>query len=204
MDEFRSRGNEDLRPETALNKEVGFDLGSKKKNIILTVYHLNVYDMIVWQPENDIWTPNNVQEVLSRGIEISTNIIINKSSLNGKYSYVNSASQKPSTDLDFSVGRQLRYTPKHKGVVIFTHKHENTSISFTTLYTGEVVTSYSLNAIKTLDSFILMDLSLNHIFSDFPIKIQAKIKNLMNTFYVTYENYPNPGREYLINMSLQI
>ncbi len=199
-----SRGNVDLRPESALNKEVGIDLGSNKKNISLTAYHLNIYDMILWQPENDIWTPNNVQEVLSRGIEISTNIIINKSSLNGKYSYVNSASQKPTTDLDYSVGRQLRYTPKHKGVAIFTHKHENTSISFTTLFTGEVVTSYSLNDNKTLDSFILMDLSLNHIFSDLPVTIQAKIKNLMNTSYVTYENYPNPGREYLINMSLSI
>ena len=63
-------GNANLVPENSWNREFGFDVKIKNLNISITAHKLNIFDMIIWQQmDNNIWMPNNIKEVYSRGLE---------------------------------------------------------------------------------------------------------------------------------------
>ena len=199
-----SKGNIDILPEDALNKEIGFDFTFKKVHLSITSYHLNIYDMILWQPVNNIWTPNNIKEVLSRGVELTFNMKHKNIILNGNYSYTKSTNEVATNSLDNSVGDQLRYVPVHKACARMLIKQDDLELQFIKSYTGEVITSYGILENNTLDSYIITDISVKYKFSSIPILLHAKIKNLMDKSYVSYENYPNPGREYVLTINYLI
>ena len=81
---------------------------------------------------------------------------------------------------------------------------EKFQYSLSTSYTGEVITTYGDPYNQTLDSYMLTDFSVRYIFDLTHVSIEAKIKNLMNKSYVTYQNYPNPGTEYLLTLNYTI
>ena len=160
--------------------------------------------MILWQPVNNIWTPNNIKEVLSRGVELTFNMKHKNIILNGNYSYTKSTNEVATNSLDNSVGDQLRYVPVHKAYTRMLIKQDDLELQFTKSYTGEVITSYGMLENNTLDSYIITNISVKYKFSSIPILLHAKIKNLMDKSYVSYENYPNPGREYILTVSYLI
>lgn len=194
-------GNQDLIPENAWNKEIGFDYNVQKFKISITGYHLNISDMIVWQQmENGTWTPNNIDKVLSRGVEASTNLKYKNMSINCNYTLTRTTNEVATNNLDNSVGQQVRYVPIHNGSASLTLIKNNITFNLISSYRGEVITSYGVPNNKILEDYLLTDLSLQYKSDLFPITFQAKIKNMMNKSYITYQNYPNPGREYLLTM----
>ncbi|MAJ89813.1 MAG: hypothetical protein CMD08_00845 [Flavobacteriales bacterium] len=199
-----SKGNIDILPEDAFNKEIGLDFTYKKVHLSITSYHLNIYDMILWQPVNNIWTPNNIKEVLSRGVELTFNMKHKNIILNGNYSYTKSTNEVATNSLDNSIGDQLRYVPVHKAYTRMLIKQDDLELQFTKSYTGEVITSYGMLENNTLDSYIITNISVKYKFSFIPILLHAKIKNLMDKSYVSYGNYPNPGREYVLTINYLI
>jgi outer membrane cobalamin receptor len=77
-------------------------------------------------------------------------------------------------------------------------------MSLSSSYTGEVITTHSLEKNKTLDRFIVTNIGVRYCFKELPITLTGKIKNLLNKNYTTYENYPNPGRELLLTINFTI
>ena len=194
-------GNINLIPENSWNTEFGFDVKIKNFNIGITGYNLSIFDMIIWQQmDNGIWMPNNIKEVYSRGVESRTSLKFWKLSFETNYSFTKSTHEIATNNLDISVGQQLRYMPLHKGSASINFIDQDFSFSLRTSYTGEVVTSYALPNNKTLDDFVLTDFSVKYKMNLLPISLKAKVKNLTNESYVTYLNYPNPGREYLFTI----
>jgi len=196
-----ANGNLDLVPEDAWNKEIGFDYNIKNLNISVTGYHLHISDMIFWQQmENGNWMPNNIKKVFSRGIESAVNLSFSNLSFDGNYAFTKSTSELATSSLDNTVGEQLRYVPLHKGFLSITLVDKNLKLCLSKLFTGQVVATYGSIENMTLDSFLLTDFTFRYMLNSQPLSIQAKIKNLMNKSYVTYQNYPNPGREYLFSI----
>jgi iron complex outermembrane receptor protein len=194
-------GNINLVPENSWNSEFGFDVKIKNLYIGVTGYKLNIFDMIVWQDvDNGIWMPNNIKEVYSRGIEIKTSLKFWKLSCETNYLFTKSTHEIAANNLDISVGQQLRYVPLHKGSASINFIEEDFLLSLRTSYAGEVITSYALPTNKTLDGFFLTDFSIKYKMHLLPVSLKAKVKNLTNESYVTYLNYPNPGREYLFTI----
>ncbi|MFH1161493.1 MAG: TonB-dependent receptor plug domain-containing protein [bacterium] len=119
-------GNPNLLPEISYSAEGDITwnwLNHGKTFFIeaeITGYYIFLKDMIVWSPSStssSIWIPENISEVLSRGIEsgINSNILIGKSSidLNFTYNYCKSTYEKQFTPDDASIGKQLIYTPRN-------------------------------------------------------------------------------------------
>ncbi len=197
-----ANGNPDLVPENGWNKEFGFDLSSRYFNFSATAYTLNISDMILWQQkENGNWMPNNIKQVWSRGLETKIKIQIKDLSIIGNYAFTKSTNELATDPLDKTVGKQLRYVPLHKGNVSFIITEDNLQFSLNQSYTGEVITNYSTLTDNTLDAFILTDVSLKYSANNLPISIEAKVKNLLDKSYQTYQNYPNPGRELLLTLN---
>ncbi len=194
-------GNHDLIPEDAWNKEIGFDYNIHNFKISVTGYHLDILDMIVWQQiENGSWTPMNIKEVLSRGLETITNFKYKNMSITGNYTLTSTINKVATSNLDNSEGQQLRYVPIHNGSASLSLINNNLTFNLVSSYRGEVITSYGVPNNKILEDYLLTDFSLRYKSDSLPISFQAKIKNLMNKSYISYQNYPNPGREYLLTM----
>ena len=197
-----SNGNIFLKPEESWNKEAGVDFNLKDISFSITAYNLNINDMILWgQTEIGNWTPSNVKKVFSRGVEVSTKIMFNKLIFTGNYTYTKSTNERATTALDNSVGQQLRYVPLHKGNFNISIVDGDLQFSLNNSFTGEVVTTYGEQENNTLDSFVLTDFAIKYKLNFLPISYQIKVKNLMDKYYITYENYPNPGRELLLTIN---
>tara|TARA_B100002052_G_scaffold63093_1_gene56317 strand:- start:38397 stop:40229 length:1833 start_codon:yes stop_codon:yes gene_type:complete len=198
-------GNINLVPENSWNREFGFDIKIKNFFIRVTAYKMNIFDMIIWQQmDNSIWMPNNIKEVYSRGLESKLSLRFWKLGFESNYSFTKSTHEIATSNLDISVGQQLRYVPLHKGGVAINFIEQDFRFSLRTSYTGEVITSYALPNNKTLDAFVLTDFSIKYKTDFMPLAFQIKVKNLTNESYVTYLNYPNPGREYLFTIEYSI
>ena len=196
-----ANGNSDLKPEDACNKEMGVDFKIQHLNLTVTSYNLHISDMILWQQiGGGSWMPHNIKKVFSRGIETSVNFKYRNMIFAGNYAFTKSTNEHATNDLDNTIGKQLRYVPLHKANASIKILEKNLQFNLINSYTGEVITSYGTIENRTLDSFFLTDISVKYKIDNFPISIQAKVKNLMNKSYVTYHNYPNPGREFLLTL----
>ena len=200
-----SNGNIDLTTEDSWNKEMGFDVNFRYMQFSATAYNLDISDMIVWQQmESGNWTPNNIKQVWSRGLEAKAEFKIRKMSVLGNYSFTRSTNELSTNMLDDTVGEQLRYVPLHKGNISFSFINDNLQYSLNTSYTGQVITTYSSLNNKTLDSFFISDISIKYTLEKLPITLIGKVKNLLDKSYTTYQNYPNPGRELLLTLNYTI
>lgn len=200
-----SRGNIELKPEISNNTEFSIHLKKNKFKLSSTLFNLDVKDWILWSQNIDgIWSPENIKEVWSRGIETKLKYNYKKILLELNYSLTKTTSEKASNDLDISVGQQLRYVPKNKLNTTLLYV-EGKTISFLNItFTDEVITSYSSGDNKKLEAYTLVSAGTSYKLFNEDLKLDLRVLNLTNQQYQTYLNYPNPGREYVLSINYTI
>lgn len=165
-----------------------------------TYYMMNIDNWIMWLPTQDwYWQPTNVQNVLSHGLELFTevNLVAGdfKTKLSMNYAYARSLNRERRFEDDGSYRKQLPYIPKHKANIRLGADYKNAFFSYQLCYTGVRYTtqdeSYSTNAYWVHDAEIGYKFTLANRFSLTP-KIRAN--NLLNTYYESTEYYPMPLR----------
>ena len=192
-------GNINLNPEISFNSEASLNY----KNVHFIFYSNLINQMIYWQPNSiGIWEPQNLKEVMSRGLEIKLN---NKFKLKNfeiisQSTFCNTVSQiqKSNINNDNSIGKQLSYVPKLKVSNLIHLKSKNWMTSLLTSYNGKVYTTS--DETRSLPRYFLLDILFHYTFYD-PLNITFKINNLTNKSYQVYEWYPMPGRNYSINFN---
>lgn len=200
-----SIGNMNLRPESGTNKEIGLDFTSNTISCNLTYFNLNVDNWILWnQQENGVWMPENIRKVNSKGLESKINFNINIDSLEIRnefnYQYNLSTNILGIDNLDASVGKQLIYTPRNKANLNSRFSFNNYNLVFNQSFVGKVYTSSdNLNFLK---SHYTLTLKLIRNFEIINSELVFTIKNLFNQDYQTYLNYPQPGRNFLIQINI--
>ena len=200
-----SRGNIELKPEISNNSEFSIHFKKNKFKLSSTLFNLNVKDWILWSQNIDgIWSPENIKEVWSRGMETQLKYNNKKILIDLNYSFTKTTSEKASSDLDISVGQQLRYVPKNKLNTTFLYV-DGRLISFLNItFTDEVITSYSNGDNKTLEAYTLVSAGTSYKLFNEDLKLDLRVLNLTNQQYQTYLNYPNPGREYVFSINYTI
>lgn len=200
-----SRGNIELKPEMSNNAEFSIHLKKNKFKLSSTLFNLDVKDWILWSQNIDgIWSPENIKEVWSRGIETQLKYNYKKILLELNYCLTKTTSEKASNDLDISVGQQLRYVPKNKLNTTLLYV-EGKIISFLNItFTDEVITSYSSGDNKKLEAYTLVSAGTSYKLFNEDLKLDLRVLNLTNQQYQTYLNYPNPGREYVLSINYTI
>ena len=152
-----SRGNIELKPEMSNNAEFSIHLKKNKFKLSSTLFNLDVKDWILWGQNIDgIWSPENIKEVWSRGIETQLKYNYKKILLELNYSLTKTTSEKASNDLDISVGQQLRYVPKNKLNTTLLYDEGNIISFLNITFTDEVITSYSSGDNKKLEAYTLV------------------------------------------------
>jgi len=147
---------------------------------------------------------DNIKHVWSRGIESRFEYSSKNINIEFNYSHTISTNENKSDNLDSSEGKQLRYVPIHKGNLTFIFTKKNNQFLINHSYTGDVITAYGYQIDKELKAFFLTDISIRTKYRKTPISSDLRINNLFNKSYQTYQNYPNPGREFLLTLNYQI
>jgi len=209
-------GNPDLKPEYDNGIEAGINYNFPSQNgkffieTSVAGYYSWMFDMIEWSPvpgNSSIWKPQNVQEVLARGLELSLNLKLKISKLtitsSNNYAYCRSTYEKATSAMDQSVGKQLMYVPVNMFNGTLGLNFFNFNLGYNLTFVDKRYTSsdneyfmpgYSLSNIILGKTF-----NLKH----FVLSLQVKINNVFNVDYQSVKNWPMPERNYALTLRLE-
>ncbi len=209
---FMPSGNPDLRPEKGITYDAGVEAGYKGKRLEVTgeatYYDSYIKDWILWLPTfKGFWSPVNVKEVHSYGVELKAKVRYGFSNdwwvyMDGNYTLSKAINHgDPVNWADNSIGKQLVYIPKYSNGVtgkigwrnwIFTYKYLFYSERFTTS-SNETHTK-----IGRISPYHMSDISLERAISTKIVGLNLKIavNNLFGEEYESVLSRPMAGRNY--------
>ena len=150
----------------------------------------------------------NLGRVEIRGCDLSvqTTALVGKVTigLQGKYTYQKA---QDFTDPDYKYyGDQIPYIPLHSGSVMAWGIWKAWSLQYSFIYTGERYMNSENTAKNLMQPWYTSDLSLSRTFSIKKIacKASAEVNNLFNQHYDVIANYPMPGTNFKITLTIQL
>jgi vitamin B12 transporter len=205
-------GNADLKPESGWSEDATLQMNVEKRiltiNFEISAFNRNISNWIVWQPEkNNIWSPQNVLEVWSRGLEYAINSKLHWGNsiikLSAKYNFLYSTVERSTNKNDVSLQKQLMYTPRQNYRIQAEWGYKKWTVFYCFSYTGYRF----INTDNTLwlNPYSVNDLRLNYI-ADYTLgsaQFYVCINNLFNTTYQTMAYMPMPMRNYQVGMNFQ-
>lgn len=204
-------GNPSLKPENGWGYEVGAALEKKIKNITffqdITIYTRTIKDWILWTPSYGIWTPENIQQVWSRGIESETRLAIPVSAfsiqIKNSFAYTKSTNESDLASSDERKGKQLIYVPLYKNSFTTAVKFKKVDVGIIYNYTSwSFITSDNsdyLNPYHLFDSYATFNFARPKAKS--VLSINVRINNLFNTSYQVVASRPMPLRNYQLTLT---
>lgn len=200
-------GSTNLVPEESVSLNLGFSTRLFSLiNLNLDGFYINNTNQIVSVPKSPInWNAENIGKAITKGIELSSNLIIFDSLLQLSLSYT---LQKASDESDNSLtkGKLIPYIPQEllSGFAFF----NLSPLSFAIFgeYTGfRFALSDNLEN-SLLPEVMIIDLTSNYFFNISKMKLifSFNIKNLFNTRYSVIINYPMPGRIIRFGIAMEI
>lgn len=202
-------GNPNLKPERSIDMDAGINLFLKKPSIIpnisvlriSTTYFLShISDGIRWTPgKGGKWSPINITEINSSGIELETKVNISVFdtpdilSFGANYTFI-SAKDK--------LKRQLTNQPKHAFGYNFQIGTGRLWVLAQGLYNSRRY--YTVQNTKWLDPFVKHDVKIGterRIYGSAKTSLIFEIRNIFDTRYQILADYPLPGREWNVKIS---
>ncbi len=195
-------GNGSLRPEEAVSYEGGFDYSFHTifftGRLAIALYQSRVHDQIVWLPGEAYWRPQNIRDVLSRGLEMENTTILweNRLTWVNRLTLNRTNKQNAEGENDNTAGNILPYHPQAQfysslelrfGPWTALAEYRYSSFSYTGIENSsrDFIPSYNVvNLFTTLS----MPLAAHRM------EISLNIYNLFNNQYETIKGYPQPPR----------
>lgn len=208
-------GNPDLKAETGWTEELtaafGFDKHSWKIAYSITGYNRNVVNMITWVPHASYWSPVNVAEVWSKGIEHRLRIAWSPAKrtriiLAANADYVRSTYEKTDDPDDVALGKQLIYVPAWFGggsltvewrSFFVTYAQQYNDLRFTTRDHLEWLPAYSVG-----NAAIGWNLRRKANPKFYEINLFVRCNNIGNVQYQSVAWRPMPGRAFTIGLTI--
>ncbi len=212
---FKPGGNPDLKPESGFSYDGGVEVrqgeGRIKFSGEATGFNSYIDDWILWLPggagKNGVWTPINVKEVHSYGLETRARVAadLNKDlgvMLNGNYTYTHAINNgEPMNEFDQAVGKQLVYIPRHSAAVIGSLRWRGWDFTYKWSYYSERFTTSSNDRntkIGLLAPYFMSDISLERR-QDFKwakVSLKVAVNNLLDEEYESVLSRPMAGRNF--------
>lgn len=206
-------GNPDLRSESSWSGEFGFSSVWKKGklgiNQDLGYYHMWVDNWIIWLPNGNFWSPENIRKVNNYGIEYFLDLDYNLGAwsfdLQGNYNWTRAINQIDISENDRSSGNQLPYTPIHKvqGNLGIRKGLFNTYLNYQ--FTGSRFVG--TDNVDMLSPYRLWDwgFGMGEMKNRwFRANIGFQVNNIFNTSYQVLRLRAMPGRNYQINLQIKL
>ena len=206
-------GNPNLQPEKGFVSDASANFYCDKKNYSLKLetgaFNNKINNWIIWLPnEKQIWSPENVNKVWSRGLEASAQIDFTFSNINfrckANYEYLLSTNQKVRDDVSASLNKQLIYTPRIQSKILSAIAFHGFELHYNLSYTGYRYT-ISDNT-EWLQPFMVAEAGLLKSFSykHFKLDCNFTIENVWDEQYQVIAFYAMPGRHYEMGVNVRI
>ncbi|MDB5273599.1 MAG: hypothetical protein JWO58_1966 [Chitinophagaceae bacterium] len=198
-------GNPNLRPESGWGAEMGLvhklQRHAIRNTLTTTVFTRSIKDWILWTPmgEYNYWTPQNIGEVWSRGIELKNDLFLPFSkqfsvTLSLKHTYQQSTQQDHSAIGGNAYHKQLIYTPVFLGNAGLVLQYKKIILSYYQQYTswvfiqedeGDYINPYTVG---------LLRLQAGYTIGKNRADVFMEVDNCWNTAYQTVVDRPMPLR----------
>ncbi len=205
-------GNPGLLPESGYSGELGLAAqGDRKRKVSATAeataFQRTMDNWIIWLPTAAYWSPENIMNVWSRGVELSGEMAwcVGKPTikLGVMTNYVVSTNQKAKTVNDASVGKQLIYVPMYSGHGKLSVSYRNLLASAGADYTGYRYTSTDNRSF--LEPYLLVDAAISYRISagkKYHANLMVQGFNLLAADYQVMLNRPMPLRSLQVGFSV--
>lgn len=204
-------GNPNLKPEQGWNEDGGYAVKIKAGSFILShdlsAFNRNIKDWILWLG-GAIWTPHNLEEVHSRGVETENSLQYTtgnwKLHLGINTAYVLATTVSSYIINDNSIGKQIPYTPRYNGQLnigfayknlYFNYNHTYTGYRFITTDESEYIDPYQTGNIQLLYTFLV---------HSHPLQATFQCNNIWNGQYQVVAFRPMPGTNWLFGIRADI
>ncbi len=209
-------GNPDLKSEISFSNELGFNYTSpgNSSGKLLTfkaaVFSNRVKDWILWSPlTGDIWSPQNIKKVWSRGMEtqVSGQTAIGSviAEFNMMYSFSRSTNQEIyGNSSSNELNKQLMFTPETEGSATGRVLWNGFTFNVVSSYTGKQFTDGDNNEFYAMKAYVVTSLWISKLVSLKQVKanLTSEVNNIFNAAYQSRPGYPMPGINYKLGINI--
>ncbi len=211
-------GNPELKPEDGWSQDFSFNYEHPRqktsaatqnhdnrflpvKSASITAFHRQISDWIIWLPRNGgmVWTPENVMQVRSYGLESMVEGSWSMDDFSLQYSlwwdHIISKNTKAKSPNDASEGKQLIYVPRNKAGINLRITLNRFSLYYHHQHTGKRYTS-SDNS-NWLEPYFTGDAGINWntgFHNRHGLNLFANVVNIWNRQYQEMAGRPMPLR----------
>lgn len=195
-------GNPNLQPESGFQAEATLNFQRPKSYAALTYYYAKYENLIVWLPQQAIWTAQNLNQTLHRGWEyiLKTSPVMNKKlkiQMETSGFYGIAILNKARFPKDDAFQKQLIYQPLYRISAQITLLYKTWFLHYAHLINGKMyITSDNSEFIPDFQIANIF-LSKAFVWKKHRIKVSLQVKNLWNEVYETVVLRPMPGRHFL-------
>lgn len=207
-------GNAKLKPETAIQYNIGAAYSKTWSNSMLTMlrlqadaYYNTVSDKIMAFPKGTQfrWTMMNLGKVHISGIDATAEASLSPTPLltiGARLQYTWQRAIDVTSSNTSYYKDQLPYTPEHSGSAMITVAYGNTELNYSLLYSGERYSQQENIERNRMDAWHTSDIALTHKIriKESQLSISAEVNNLFNKDYDVVKNFPMPLRSYSVGM----
>ncbi|WP_391088551.1 TonB-dependent receptor domain-containing protein [Vibrio sp. NH-UV-68] len=185
--------NSDLKPEEALNREIGYVGNFDLFELDVTAYDNEVDNLIIWY-QGSPWYPQNVDAKL-RGLEITAQF---------ETLFIHHTVVAEFKDHNDSKGNKLAKRADENYKWLMDVSYEALDFNLTYTYTGERLgnPNETYSADNILPSISLWDVSVGYWISP-ELVVRGRIDNLIDEKYETTLGYKAPERRFFANLTYQ-
>jgi iron complex outermembrane receptor protein len=194
-------GNQNLKPESSYQAEIGNVFSFKKITLSQTLYYIKIKDLLRWVPGNNgIWAPQNTDKVYTYGAETllswKTNFGKNYVSADATYAYTVSKNEE--------TNKQLFFVPFNKVTGSLAYSYARLSANYQFLYNGFVYTRSDNDPNEIIDDYTVSNIGVDYDFKFFDsFKLGFQILNVFEEEYQSLEDRPMPGRNFNMYLTLK-
>lgn len=211
-------GTTTLRPERVTQYNVGALYQRSDNNSLLAeirfsldAYFNKVTDKIVAYPKGQLfrWTMLNLGKVNITGIDASGLLTFNPVddlmlTLRGQYTWQRAIDVTNPASSYYR--HQIPYIPLHSGSAAFNASFHGWALNLSYICVGSRYSKQENIKYNYLAPWQTTDLSLSHdfVFAKFGLRAMIEVNNLFNETYSVIVNYPMPGRNFRVTLSINL
>jgi iron complex outermembrane receptor protein len=209
---YEPGGNLNLKAEQGWSTDIGYAIKTKQEHKLVFYHDVSLFsrkiqDWIIWFG-GAVWTPHNIAEVHSRGVETESRLQYKLPNLTlhmgVNTAYVLATTVQSYVANDGSIGKQIPYSPRYNGQANIGFSYKKIYFNYNHTYTGyrfiAVDESAWLEPYQTGNVQLMYTLQVNNK----TLSLSTQCNNVWNEQYTVVSGRPMPGINWLAGLLLSL
>ena len=215
---YTEMGNALLKPESALQYNVGLSYSHQWSRGLIRYFHLqadayynSVHNKIVAYPKGQQfrWTMLNLGRVHIKGIDVETELTlvpVDGLLVTGRLQYTWQQARDVTDPEDSYYRHQIPYIPWHSGSAILNVQYRGWDLNYSFVYAGERYNQQENIKYNYMQPWYTSDLSLSYRWRlrRWEMRVTAEVNNVFSQDYDVILNYPMPKRNYGLTFDVKL